>query len=813
MTEFPKKYDPKEIEPRIQRFWEEKGTFKFDRESMKPTYSIDTPPPTLSGYIHMGHVLSYSQAEFVARYQRMAGKNVFYPMGFDDNGLPTERFVEKKYKVNIRQVGREEFIKLCLKETEIGGANYRNVWTRLGISVDWGLLYSTINKRCQRVSQRSFIDIYNMGRIEKRNEPAIWCPLCETSLAQADVEDSEPKKSFLNTIKFSAEDGKELLIATSRPELIPSCVGVLVYPGDERYKDLVGKNAVTPLFNVKVPILADTKVDPEFGTGMVMICTFGDKTDIDWWRQFNLPLKLSINANGTMNGNAGKYEGLTLNQCRAKIIEDLKEAGLLVEQKPIEHVMNVHERCGTPVEYFVTQQWFIKILDLKDELLAQGEKLDWYPEHMKVRYDTWINGLKWDWCISRQRYFGVPFPLWYCKQCGSVVLADESQLPVDPLASKPPRPCPECGSSEFEGEKDVMDTWATSSVTPLINSNWGESNSIFDKIYPMSLRPQAHEIIRTWLFYTVIKGYLHTNELPWGTVMISGHGLDPNGKAMHKSKGNIVEPLPVVDKYSADALRWWAASAKLGDDLPFKEKEVVYGQKFVNKLFNASRFVSIHIKDYVPEEPELELIDRWLLTKLNDVIRENTENIERYEYSKAKMLTEQFFWGDFCDYYLEIVKDRLYRKNENGESGKAAIYSVYMALLNSLKLLAPFTPHITEDIYQRLFRENEGAVSLHLAKWPEVNPHWADIEALRLGNMAVAMISTIRQYKTSQNMAQNATLARVVISSNGLEADIKRFDPVLKDTMKIGEISYGSVETPDAVSVIGGTEVKMQIMK
>lgn len=813
MTEFPKKYDPKEIEPRIQRFWEENKIFKFDPESKKPTYSIDTPPPTLSGYIHIGHVMSYSQAEFVARYQRMAGKNVFYPMGFDDNGLPTERFVEKKYKVNIRQVGREEFIKLCLKETEIGGANYRNVWTRLGISVDWDLLYSTINRRCQRISQRSFIDIYRMGRMERRNEPAIWCPLCETSLAQADVEDSEPRKSFLNTVKFTAEDGRVLLIATSRPELIPSCVALLVNPGDERYKHLAGKTGVTPIFNVKVPILADVKVDPEFGTGMVMVCTFGDKTDIDWWRQFDLPLKLSINADGTMNDVAGPYKGLTITECRKRIIADLSEAGLLVEQKPIEHIMNVHERCGTPVEYYVTQQWFIKILDLKDELLAQGAKLQWYPEHMKIRYDTWINGLKWDWCISRQRYFGVPFPIWYCKKCGAVALADESQLPVDPLAMKPLYPCVKCGSTEFEPEKDVMDTWATSSVTPLINANWGEPNSLMDKIYPMSLRPQAHEIIRTWLFYTVIKSYLHTDSLPWATVMISGHGLDPNGKAMHKSKGNIVEPLPIVDKYSADALRWWAASAKLGDDLPFKEKEVVYGQKFVNKLFNASRFVSIHIKGYKPVEPELELIDKWLLTKLNDTIRDSTENFERYEYSKAKTLTEQFFWGDFCDNYLEIVKDRLYKKAENAESGKAAMYTVYMALLNSLKLLAPFTPHIAEDVYQRLFRKNEGAVSLHLSQWPEPDYHWADIEALRLGNMAVAMISSLRQYKNSQNMAQNAVLSKVIISSDGLNDDIKRFDPVLKDAMKIGEISYGDVERPDAVSVIGGTEIKMQIEK
>jgi valyl-tRNA synthetase len=488
--------------------------------------------------------------------------------------------------VNIRKVGREEFVKLCLKETEIGGANYRNVWTRLGISVDWSLLYSTINKRCQAISQRSFIDIYRLGRMERRNEPAIWCPLCQTSLAQADVEDSEEKKSFLNTIKFKGEDGSDLLIATSRPELIPACVALIVSPDDERYKALVGKTGITPIFNVKVPILADRKVDPTFGTGMVMVCTFGDKTDIDWWRQFDLPLKLAITPYGTMNDIAGTYKGLTLTACREKVLEDLKEAGLLVEQKPITHVMNVHERCGTAVEYYVTPQWFIKILDLKEELLAQGAKLKWYPDYMKVRYDTWINGLKWDWCISRQRYFGVPFPIWYCKKCGEVALAEDSQLPVDPMVTLPLHPCKKCGAMEFEPDKDVMDTWATSSVTPLINANWGEPNSILDKIYPMGMRPQSHEIIRTWLFYTVIKSYIHTDSLPWHDIMISGQGLDPNGKAMHKSKGNIVEPLPIVDKYSADAVRWWAASAKLGDDLAFKEKEVVYGQKFANKLFN-----------------------------------------------------------------------------------------------------------------------------------------------------------------------------------------------------------------------------------
>jgi valyl-tRNA synthetase len=460
----------------------------------------------------------------------------------------------------------------------------------------------------------------------------------------------------------------------------------------------------------------------------------------------------------------------------------------------------------------VTSQWFIRILDIKDELLAQGEKLHWYPEHMKARYVNWVNGLKWDWCISRQRYFGVPFPVWYCTQCGQAVVADESQLPVDPLVTQPLKPCPKCGGTAFEPERDVMDTWTTSSISPLINANWGEPDSRLEKIYPMSLRPQAHDIIRTWLFYTVIKSYLHTQTLPWGNVMISGHGLDPNGKAMHKSKGNVIEPLPIVAKYSADALRWWAASAKLGEDMPFKEKEIVYGQKFINKLWNASRFVSMHIKDYSHgARPQLELIDRWILTRLNGVIRESTASFEAYEYSKAKIAVEQFFWGDFCDNYLEIVKDRLYSKDEaRKESRDAALYTLYTVLLDALKLLGPFTPHVTEEIYQCLFREPEGPISLHVSAWPKREASWEDPEALKMGDAAVQVISLLRQFKNARSMAQNVPLARVTIDT---PLKIAPVEQALKDTMKIGEVSYGTVGAPDAESTVNGSAVKIKIEK
>ncbi|HDM22583.1 MAG TPA: valine--tRNA ligase, partial [Methanomicrobia archaeon] len=398
-------YKPGEIEEKIQRFWEEKRIYKFDLQSEKPIFSIDTPPPTFSGEIHMGHAMSYSQAEFMARYKRMRGYNVFYPMGFDDNGLPTERLVEKKYGVNIEEIGREKFVKLCLEETKIGREKYRDIWTKLGISVDWDLSYSTINNHCQRLAQISFIELYKMGRLERKKEPVIWCPHCKTAIAQAELEDKE-EDTFLNTIIFKTEDGKDLQIATTRPEFLPSCVGVVVHPSDERYKDLIGKYAVVPIFGNRVKIIADHRVDREFGTGIVMICTFGDKTDIEWWKDYNLDLIISINKDGTMNEKAGKFKGMSLKEAREAILKELESKNLLIKREKLHHIVNTHERCGTPVEYLVEDQWFVKILDLKDVWIKQADKMNWYPEFMKKRYISWVENLKWDWCISRQRYYG-----------------------------------------------------------------------------------------------------------------------------------------------------------------------------------------------------------------------------------------------------------------------------------------------------------------------------------------------------------------------------------------------------------------------
>ena len=778
-----KKYDPKEVEPSIRLFWLENKIFVFDRDSDKPMFSIDTPPPTVSGLIHVGHVLGYSAAEFIARYKRMRGFNVFYPMGFDDNGLPSERYVEKKLGIKAVDMSRKEFIDLCLKETKIGGDEFRRVWEELGISVDWSLVYSTINELCQRVSQKSFIELYEKGRAFRQETPVTWCICCQTAIAQAELEDVK-RKTILNTIYFGLKgSSKKIEIATTRPEFLAACVAVFVNPDDERYMDLVGEKAIVPIFNYEVPIMADEKVDKEFGTGIVMVCTFGDRTDVEWWMKHKLPLKLIIDKQGRLNDNAGKYQGMKLEDARKKIIEELKGMKGLIDQKEIEQTVNVHERCATPVEFYVSDQWYIKILDLKRELLEQGQKIRWYPEYMKVRYMQWVEGLNSDWCISRQRYYGVPFPLWYCEKCDKVILADEKDLPVDPLRDKPSRTC-DCGSKDFRPETDVMDTWATSSMTPLINSKWKERDSIMEKIYPMSLRPQGCDIIRTWAFYTVVKSYFHTDSVPWKDIMINGMGLDPKGKAMHKSRGNVIDPLAVKEKYSADALRFWVATAKLGSDLPYQEKDVVTGQKTLTKLWNASRFVSQFISKR--EKPELAIMDRWLLNKLAKLVESCTQKFDGYQYAEAKQETEVFFWHTFADNYLEIVKHRAYNDDES------ASWTLYNSLLTILKLFSPIIPFITEEIYQKLFRLDEKDVSIHVSSWPVIASEFIDDEIELVGDVTVAIISALRQYKSSNGLALNSPIEKLLIECDDETKKMleKTLDDI-KGTMKVENIEFG----------------------
>ncbi len=742
--EIPKDYNFKESEEKWIRYWEKEGIYKFDPNLNKPIYSIDTPPPTVSGKMHMGHASSYAQQDFIIRYKRMKGYNVFYPFGTDDNGLATERLIEKEKNVKSVEMQRKDFVELCLNTLNEIRPSFVQDWKRIGINCDFSIFYSTIDKHSQRISQKSFIDLYKKNREYRMLAPVIWCPECQTAISQVELKDHEKETLFVD-VKFKV-DNEDLIIATTRPELLPACVAVFYHPDDERYKKFKGKKAKVPLFNYEVPILEDSRADPQKGTGIVMCCTFGDQTDIEWYKAYNLPLRNAITKSGKMTKIAKMYEGLTIKQAREKIIEDLKKKNLLTKQEKIKHTVNVHERCDTEIEIIESYQWFIKYLDLKDELLKYGKELKWYPEFMKHRYDNWIKGLQWDWCISRQRHFGVPFPVWYCKKCGEIKLAEEYELPVDPLVDKPKTQCI-CGSVEFEPEKDVLDTWATSSLTPQLAIELFKDKKIHSKLFPMSLRPQAHDIITFWLFNTVVKSRLHYNKNPWHDAVISGFVLDPHGKKMSKSLGNVVEPQDVIKKYGADALRFWAASVKLGEDIPYQEKEIITGQKTVIKLWNASRFCIQNLKDYKKEQVKLEIIDKWLLNKLNNIVKVSTDNFQNYEYSRTKAETENFFWNIFCDYYLEIVKDRSYNPDKRGlEARKSAQYTLYNALLTILKLFSPIMPFITEEIYNLYFKDKEKKKSIHLEEWPQTEKIDDSLEVM--GNLFMDVISRVRRFKT-----------------------------------------------------------------
>lgn len=793
-----KRYDPAEAEPRWQRFWQDEGVYRFDPNAQGEVYSIDTPPPTVSGKMHLGHAFSYSQQDFIVRYKRMRGFNVFYPFGTDDNGIPTERLVEKMKNVRARDMDRKEFNKLCLEtlEKELR-PKYIADWKRIGMSCDWDVFYTTINDHCQRLSQESFIDIYGMGREYRRDAPTMWCPECQTGISQVECQDKELDSHF-NDIVFKVDDS-DLVIATTRPELLPACVAVFYHPDDERYAKLKGQQANVPLFNHTVPILPDPRADPEKGTGIVMCCTFGDQTDMEWQKAHELPIRVAISPNGKLTELAGKYEGMSVSKARKAIIKDLKDAGLLVKQEAIRHTVNVHERCGTEIEYLKSKQWFIKYLDLKDEMLEWGYQLNWYPKHMRHRFDHWVKGLQWDWLISRQRYFGVPFPVWYCAECDEVILARKEDLPVDPIVDNPPiDKCPKCEGTDFTPERDVLDTWATSSLTPKLAVNLFKDHKIYGRLYPMSLRPQAHDIITFWLFNTVVKSRMHDRVNPWADVVISGHAQDPHGRKMSKSKGNVIEPQEMIGKYSADALRFWAAGCKLGDDLPFSEKDLVTGDKFITKIWNASRFVFMHLEEFEEGDVELDDVDKWMLTKLSKVVNASTESFDRYEYSRTKADVEKLFWQTFCDYYLELVKQRLYKPELRGEdSRKAAQHTLYHSLLSILKMMAPIMPHITEEIYQSYYRGREGPRSIHVAGWPK--EVLVDEDAEKKGDLLVEVLGKVRKAKSDKQISLGKDVAKATIKApKEAVATLKSLEADVTGTGKIGALVYGEA---DEVSV------------
>jgi valyl-tRNA synthetase len=481
-----KRYESHDAEPRLQARWQEAGTYHFDLQAEGPVYSIDTPPPTVSGPLHLGHVYSYSHADFMARFWRMNGYNVFYPMGYDDNGLPTERLVEQRLGIRAAEVGREPFIEKCLQVSEEEERAYEALWQRLGLSIDWRYTYRTIDAFSRRTCQFSFLDLYRKGLIYHEQAPSIWCPERSTAIAQAELAELE-RESVFYTLAFRLESGETLPIATTRPELLPACVAVFVHPDDARFRSLVGQGVAVPLFGQQVQVLADPGADPQKGSGAVMCCTFGDTADVEWWHTHRLPLKVAINRDGRLTDLAQPFAGLPVSEGRQRIVQALEDDGLVLDRQPIVQSVRIHERCDTPVEYIVTKQWFVRLLDFKDELIEAGEKVVWHPPHMQARYRAWVENLNWDWCISRQRYFGVPFPVWICNACGEVMLADEAQLPVDPLEQQPAQPC-RCGGTSFTPERDVMDTWATSSLSPQIAGGWLADEVLYERVFPRAVQ-------------------------------------------------------------------------------------------------------------------------------------------------------------------------------------------------------------------------------------------------------------------------------------------------------------------------------------
>jgi len=738
-----KHYDFKKSEEKWKKYWDDNGIYASPKDF---TYSIDTPPPTVSGNMHIGHAFSYAQEDFIARYKRMKGEKVFYPFGTDDNGLPTEKLVEKLKKIRSNRMDQGEFRKLCLDTVNEIKPDFVKPWIDLAISCDFKNSYSTIDPHCQKTAQLSFIELYKKGRIYQEESPMSWCTACRTAIAQAEFENVDMTSHF-NDVIFKCS-GKDLVVGTTRPELIPACVALFFNPDDERYTNLMNKFAKVPLFDYEVPILSDPNVDLEKGTGLMMVCTFGDKEDIEKWRKYNLLLRVAINHDGKLNNYAGKYSGERILDARKKILEDLKEKGFLINQKEITHAVNLHERCGTEIEFLQTKQWFVKILDKKQDLLDHADKIMWYPEHMKVRYVHWVENLNWDWCISRQRHYGVPIPVWY--KDGEMVLPKESELPIDPTSDVPEG----YKKDDLDPETDVFDTWMTSSLTPQIVLDKANDKE-FKKNFPMSMRPQGHDIIRTWAFYTIVKGVFEDGNIPWKEIVISGHALDPKGRKMSKSKGNVVDPLKVMDQYGTDALRFWAAGSKLGEDLPYMEKDLVTGKKMVTKLWNASKFCLIHLEKFdVKSAPELLMMDRWILSKLYQMIKSCTNTFEKHEYSKTKVNTELFFWEHFCDNYLEIVKDRLYNPDVRGEDEtNAARFCLYHVLLDVLKLVAPIMPYISEEIYQAYFAAKEGKKSIHESDWPDWNESLFDKEAENIGDIAVQILSAVRKYKSEKNVS------------------------------------------------------------
>ena len=779
--------------------WQQHCTYtkKLDRTH---NFTIDTPPPTVSGSLHIGHIFSYTQADILARYKRMTDHNVFYPFGFDCNGLATERFVEKKHKTGVAKLGREKFIELCLSTTEEMKKEFVALWKTIGISADFEKTYSTIDKREQKVSQESFVRLFHDNHLYQKNEPALFCTTCRTSVAQAELDDKEVATTF-NDIQFTTKSGEKIVIATTRPELLSSCVAVLYHPHDPKYQHLAGQMAIVPIFGNEVPFVADEGVNPEKGTGLVMCCTFGDKTDIEWFKKFKFPYKQSIGFDGRWTEQTGPLAGLKVHEAREKILELLTAENLVLNKKNIVHNVNVHERCKNEIEYTVLPQWFIKVVEHKEKFLELADQITWSPAFMKTRYIDWVKNLSWDWCISRQRVFGIPFPVWYCNNCNEILVASIDQLPIDPQETTYKNgACDKCHSTNIRPEKDVMDTWNTSSITPYIVKQlyYDTDESPFTQqndFLPMSMRPQAHDIIRTWAFYTIIKSWMHSNTIPWKEIVISGFVLSEQKEKISKSQGNSpTEPAVLVQQFAPDAIRYWTATGTLGQDTAFSIDQIKIGQKLMTKLWNAFSFINMHTQEYqhsTVQAAELGVVNQWMLDASTTMLEKYKAALDKNEFGVALQTVERLFWNDFCDNYLEIIKDQFFHpENYTPEQVDATRWTLCAVGLRILQCYAPYLPHITENIYQAIFQKSVGDSSLHITQLQK-NMHAVDADNNAAMEKMLEVISTVRKLKTEQQLSLKTELETLTLheSLNYIFADQEN---IIKGVTTAKEIKYAS---------------------
>lgn len=773
MKTLPKQCDILKIEEKWQKEWEEKGIYHFDHKDKKrPTYVIDTPPPYPSGDFHMGNVLNWTYFDIVARYKRMGGYNVFFPQGWDCHGLPTEVETEEHYGIKKTDMPPDKFRKLCEQFVEKYISIMRTAVKRLGCSIDWTTEYKTMNPDYWRRTQLSFILLYKKGFIYRGTHPVNWCPRCETAIADAEVE-HETREGMLHFIKFPLEQEGYLTIATTRPELLPACVTVAVNPTDDRYKQYVGKSVNVPIVDRKVEIIADEMVDPEFGTGVVMICTYGDKADVKSVAKHGFPVIMCIDEKGRMNQNTGKYAGTTVTEAKKAMVTELKKEVLLEKLEPLQQEVGVCGRCKTPIEILDREQWFMKTRKLTDDVEKNAWDITWYPDHMRIRLIDWAKSLDWDWVISRQRIFATPIPIWYCRKCKATVLAEADWLPIDPRI-QPPKigSCPKCGTREFTPEMDVFDTWFDSSISCAVHAGWPDKKD-WRRLFPADIHPSGIDIIRTWAYYLMVRHLALFNEKPYKSCLINGMVLGSDGRKMSKSLGNYIATPEVFSKYGADAARQWVASGgTTGSDIPFRWADVEYGWRFLIKLWNAARFASQHLQDHHPtENVKLELLDRWLLSKLAKVVQKATAALEECQFNIAAEEIRNFTWHTFCDSYIEAVKHRLYKPETYGESKrKAAQHTLYLAIYRILQLLAPIIPHTTEEIYQTLYAEDKRHLSIHVSPWPVPDKTLMDEEAERCGDLIIAVIEEIRRDKAEKKKPLNTLMKNVTIYAGTAES-------------------------------------------